>query len=384
MKSLKGSMLLIAFLVGGILLSTIFFYGCGKDDNANATGSNPSPTPSPTSSGAARETVLATGRTNTYDLEVVGQYVYWTENYNGGGVYRAKTDGTSTTPESVATGLNNPFSLTLANGDTYITLNNGVGNSKIVKQSASATTTTPTDYITGRTNTIWIVYNTRDGYLYWLEYTTTGGALYRALAGSSSTPTVETVCDTFSNPFGISFDKNYTKAYIGEMAGSGSRLLSVPLAPNQTATQIYSGTETLYVTSTSYDDSTGYLYWCNNQSNGGVYRYQTTPPSGTTPEVEPVEEGLATAFDCDGPEVGNIYYSLNVARSSNGSIYYDVVSDLTKVSQNALGSSTTCSNPFRFETDGTFFYWTEYNNFNPQDLVAGGSSSCRVMKYQTK
>lgn len=386
MKSFKGSMVLIAFLVSGILLSMIFFYGCGNDDDHNynsSGGSSPSPNPSSTGSGP-KETELATGRTNTYDLSVIGDYVYWTEKYSGGGVYRAKTDGTSSSPEAVANGLDNAFSLTLAGGDTYVTLFNGVGNSKIVRKVSTDSGTTATDYITGRTNTIWITYNTRDGFLYWLEYTTAGGALYRAKAGESSNPTVETICDTFSNPFGICFDKSYTKAYIGEMAGSGSRLMSVSLAPNSTASQIYSGPETLYVTSTSYDDSTGYLYWCNYQSNGGVYRVKTVLGSGETATAEEVETGLATAFDVDGPEVGNIYYSLNVTRSSGGTIYYDMVSDLTQPSVNALGSGTTCSNPFRFETDGTYFYWTEYNNFNPQDLQAGGSSSCRVMMYKNK
>ncbi|MGV8124020.1 MAG: hypothetical protein AB2L14_30080 [Candidatus Xenobiia bacterium LiM19] len=385
MKSFKGSMVLIAFLVSGILLSMIFFYGCGKDDDHNYTsggGSSPSPNPSSSSSGP-KETELATGRTNTYDLEAVGEYVYWTEKYTGGGVFRVKADGTSSSPETVATGLDNAFSLTLANGDTYVTLYNGVGSSKIVKKAASDTGTSASDYITGRTNTAWIVYNTRDGYLYWLEYTTTGGALYRAQAGSSANPTVDTVCNTFSNPYGICFDKNFTKAYIGEMAGSGSRLMSVSLAPNSTASQIYSGPETLYVTSTSYDDSTGYLYWCNYQSNGGVYRVKTVLPDGETATAEVVEEGLATAFDVQGPQVGNIYYSLNITRGSGGTIYYDLVSDLTKASVNALGSSTSATYPFRFETDGLNFYWTEYNNFNPQDLQAGGSSSCRVMKYKS-
>ncbi len=381
MKSLKASMVLIAFLVSGILLSMIFFYGCGKDDAGRSTGSSSSPTPTPTGSGTPKETVLATGRTNTYDLEVIGTYVYWTEKYNGGGVFRAKTDGTSTAPETVAAGLNNPVSLTLANGDTYITLNNGVGNSKIVKASGSSTSTVATDYITGRTNTIWIIYNTRDGFLYWLEFTPAGGALMRAQAGSQSTPTIETVTNTLNNPYGISFDKNFTKAYIGEMAGTGSRLLSVALAPNSTPVQIYSGSETLYVTSTSYDDASGFLYWCNYQSNGGVYRIKTISSGTETPKPETVESGIATAFDVNGPQIGNIYYSLNVDRGSGGSIFYDQLSDLTKPSVNALGASTTASNPFRFETDGSNFYWTEYNNFNPQDLDAGGSSSCRVMKY---
>jgi hypothetical protein len=370
-------------------MGLLILYGC--DNSSNSSGSSsPSPTqtsspnPSPTSSVGAGEKVLATGRTNTFDLTLNAGYAYWTEKSGGnaGGVFRAKTDGTGTV-ETVSTGWANAYSLAFVGSDIYFTQKLGAAQGTIMKVSSTATLpATAVAYMKGLTNPIWIRYSVTDGYLYFLQYSAAGGSLCRIKPGLTA-PTatdVQIVCNKFVNPYALFIEPIGGRAYVGEMAGTQtSRLTSVnindPIASNQNPTQIYSGNETYYITSITVDTVNSYVYWTNYASNSGVWRIK----SGTT-VPEKVETGIANAFCLFGPAGTAIWYSLNVQRAQNGSIYGESITDVTKPSVNILGPSTSCTTPLVFGINGNNFYWTEYPGFDPTDLDAGGGQQCRVMR----
>jgi len=391
-----------------LLVGCLAFYaGCGETGNpqdpknaGTQTGPNPtaSPTPNPTQSGEVGEKVLATGRTNTYDLQIQGQYIYWNQRLTGasGGIYRVKHDGTSTEVETVDTGDANLFSIAIVGtNDLYYTLKTGAAQGSI-KRKTIGSTTAATTYVKGLTNPIWIRYNNADGYLYWLEYSAAGGALKRvqpALTDSVdviSTTKVETICNKFINPFSFVIDSTKGLVYVGEFSGSGTANIWVvsiksPINLLQTPSKIYSGPETQYVAALLIDSTTNYLYWTNYAANSGVWRVkliasglEADPADGG---VKKVETGLSQAFDLFGLLNGKIYYSLNTIRINGGSIYSEDITKVNDPAVNALGSSTTATYPFRFTISGGAFYWTEYYDFNPTDLDSGSSTTCRVMKY---
>jgi hypothetical protein len=393
-KNVKLSLVLAGIMVLGLVV----VYGCsggggtpgggltffgGEGSGGNPTVS-PSPIPSPTSSAAANEKVLATGRSNTFDLAVNAGYAYWTEKSGGnaGGVFRTKVDGTGLV-ETVATGWANAYSLCFVGSDIYFTQKLGAAQGTIMKVSTTGTLpATASTYMKGLTNPIWIRYNVTDGYLYFIQYSAAGGSLCRILPGlaSPAATDIKIVCNKFVNPYALFIEPIGGRAYIGEIAGTQtSRVMSVnindPIDSNQNPTIIYSGNETYYVTSITVDTVNSYVYWTNFASNSGVWRFKN---GGTTPEK--VETGIARAFYLFGPAGTAIWYSLNEQRAANGSIYGEDINDVTKASVNILGPTTTCSTPLVFVINGGNFFWTEYPGFDPNDLDAGGSQQCRVMK----
>jgi hypothetical protein len=394
-KNVKLSLVLAGIMVLGMVI----FYGCsggggtpggglsfftGGSGGVSATGS-PSPTVSPTSSPAAGEKVLATGRTNTFDLAINAGYAYWTEKSGGnaGGVFRAKTDGTSTTAETVSSGWSNTYSLAFVGSDIYFTQKLGAAQGTIMRVSPSGTLpATATTYMKGLTNPIWIRYNVSDGYLYFLQYSAAGGSLCRIKPGIASpvATDVQIVCNKFVNPYALFIEPIGGRAYVGEMAGTQtSRLMYVnindPVDSNQNPTVIYSGNETYYITSITVDTVNSLVYWTNYSSNSGVWRMAQ---SATKPEA--VETGIANAFYLYGPAGTAIWYSLNVQRVQNGSIYGENITDVTKPAVNILGPSTTATTPLVFVLSGGNFYWTEFPGFDPTDLDVGGGQQCRVMR----
>jgi hypothetical protein len=398
---------LVLMLVGILIIGCMLFYvGCGQTgnpqdpkNNGGSGGGSSSPTPSPTSSGAASgELILAQGRTNTFDIALSGGYLYWTEKSGTGGVYRINTGNitsSTTSPlpasniEIVATGVANVWGVAPAGNTIYFTQNNGVGNSAIQVVTAGSGNTAATTYVGGLTNTLWIKYNANDGYLYWLEYTTAGGALKRVKALQTTAPTPEIVCDTFVNPFSFVIDTKNGVVYVGEFAGNTARIMQVPIttAPittPKTAVKIYSGTDAQYVAGLMVDTTNNTLYWTNDTPNSGVFSITTQNPGQVPQQPDTVvETGIGAAFDLNGLLGNLVYYSNNMPRAQNGSIYSENVTDVTAVSVNALGAKTTASSPFRFGYDNGAFYWTEYPSFNPTDIInSGGSSACRVMMYK--
>jgi hypothetical protein len=375
-------------LAGILLLGLMVLFGCADQSNSSGSSSpSPSgtPTPSPTGTIGANEKALATGRSNTFDLAINAGYAYWTEKSGGnaGGIFRAKTDGTTTTPDTVTTGWSNAYSLTFVGSDIYFTQKLGAAQGTIMKVSSTGTLpATATTYMKGLTNPLWIRYNVTDGYLYFLQYSAAGGSLCRILPGlaNPAATDIQIVCNKFVNPYALFIEPIGGRAYVGEIAGTQtSRVMSVnindPVNSSQNPTIIYSGNETYYVTSITVDTVNSYVYWTNFASNSGVWRFKS---GGTTPEV--VETGIARAFYLFGPAGTAIWYSLNEQRAANGSIYGENINDVTQPSVNILGSTTTCSTPLVFVINGGNFFWTEYPGFDPTDLDAGGSQQCRVMR----
>ena len=389
MKDLKIALIIAVILFTGCVMFAgcsggggtpgggLTFFGSG----GGGGGAGPTPTPTPTP-GPGGEIVLAEGRVNTYDLCIDGAFIYWTERAGGtsGGVFRTLIDGTGIV-ETVAAGYPQAYGLCIVGTTLYFT-DRTQPTGRIVRVDISGATFVPEDYISGLTQPLWIRHV--DGYLYWTEYFDPGRFL-RVVQVPSGTAApaladVEEVCSTLHYPFAFYLDGVNGRALLTELAGNSGRVMWVPLGVNQTANMrvIYQGMETYYGTSITYDSSMDMVYWCNFLSLSGVWRMARVPASGAVPE--PVETGISRAFDVFGPSSGLIHYSLDEPRVGGGNIYWDLLASLTNASGTDITNSTI-TDPFRFTIAGGSYFWTEYPDFDPTNLDYGGSSTCRVMRY---
>ncbi|MDQ7822983.1 MAG: hypothetical protein RDV48_09340 [Candidatus Eremiobacteraeota bacterium] len=388
-----------------VLVMLLVIAGCGgivlyADINGGSAW-GPTPYPSPAPSMTPVETVLATGRTNAFDIALSpdGQYAYWTENIgNGGGVYRIKTSGDPQNKvETVAGGYPSTYSLTLgASGGTsylYFTQKSSVGTVmrlKVPEQNEGWGTAET--YVKGLTNPVWIKFNT-DGCIYWTEFVQANGRMRRINAGipSSQVPQggfstgdsqVETINSTqgFNFPYNFCFDGN-GNALVAELAGSGSTIWFVKLAKDQAPFKAYTNSQNCrYPTALLYDNSTNFVYFANYQQDTGIYRFLFSTAAMVT-TADTLETGRWRPFALSGPHIGQLFFSVNETRANAGSIYYESVNDITLPAVNALGPWTTCTSPLTFQYSGGLLYWVEDPEFNVVTAECVGSTQCRVMKF---
>jgi len=379
--------------VGILLLGTMLFVGCtnggtpgggldffGSGDQGTATGT---PTPTPTA-GEGEEFVLADGRTSTYDLVIDGAYVYWTE-YHGStdsGVFRTLLDGSGPV-EEVATGY--PFScgLCIVGNDLYFSTRNALPEGSIVHVDLSGgfpfASRASEIYVAGLNFPQWVRH--ANGFIYWTEWDPLVGQFNRVPVGQTAPATtlMETVLDNLSFPFAFTLDPIADIAIVSTVAADDATIFWCQLAANQTATDIAGGGEDVwYVTSVKYDSANNTVYWANCVSNSGVFR-NTVDGQG----FEVIERSQALAVDLFGPANGRIYYDTNMQRQEDGNIFFDEINNLGDPSQTDIepDDTTTITSPFRFEIMGGSYFWTEYPDFQPDVLDAGGSTQCRVMRY---
>lgn len=389
MRHFRISFMLLAILVFGC----VWYAGCGGGGIPGgglsfftSSGSSPASSSSPQPSGSATTTPtpLATGRIGTYDLILNSGFVYWTERTGGvdGGVFRIKTDGSSTSVETVATGITNAFGLTIVGSTCYVTDDQaGVIYSIDLTKTFPAT---PQQYLVGLTQPLWI--RTDGANLFWTEYGT-NKRVGMALAGQTS-PSVIPVTDSTSldKPFALYVDAKNGRCYITEAHGSGSavwwvRTDGLTSTHNAyTPTKIFSGSQTWFGSSIHYDNSNDVVYWTEYNNNPGLFRIARVPSSGATPDT--VESNANAQWpDCSDPTSGQIYFSWNVKGSSGGNIYADSTTDLTKSSSAILPSGST-DFPFRMEFSGGAVYWTEFPGYDPATAPITTGGNGRVMKFQ--
>jgi hypothetical protein len=393
-------------LVGLLVMGCLFFYaGCGglgtpggallphgNYSSASPTPSGGSPSASPTgtsSPGAGKETQIATGLTNPFDLALSSDNnnVYWTQTGGSGGVYTAKTDGTSTKPDTLASGTAgaNAYSLCVSSaGYLYWTQFVGTGQGTVMRlkiPQTGGTWGTAETYVSGLTNPTWI--REANGFIYWTEFVQANGR-FRRINSSYSTqqiPTggyttasteVETINSSqgFNYPYRFIIDSTTNMAIVAELAGSGSNIWITAISKDSTPSKIFTDAQTCrYPTGLAYDNSNNYVYYCNYQADTGVYRFQIqqnqdgTYTVVTTPK-DTVETGRWRAFYLFGPSAGKVYFSVNETRANAGSIYSEDVNKITDAAVNVLGSSTTASSPLQFVISGGKYYWTEDPDFN--------------------
>lgn len=371
MKKTKITLSLFGIILIGCLL--FIYTGCSAPESTGGGGGS-SASPTPTASGQKGETVIATGRTNPYDIAVSNGYVFWTEKIAAsGGVYAKRMDGTGDL-KTIASGYPNTYGIAIANADLYFTQKLGPGQGTVMHVDINGNIET---YCSGLSNPTWIKFNQGDGYIYWTETVSTNGRLCRKLVGNVNAET-QVIAGSMNLPYAFAIDASGGYVYLTQIAGNLSSILKIKNEVSGTQTTLYTGMETYYGTSVTFDGTGAYVYWCDFLSNAGVYRIKTNT---ATPSLETVESGLARAFDLFGPATGYLYYSLNEQGVNKGGIYQESTSSVSAHSTFALGTSSTVNTPFRFLLNGGSFYWTEYPNFDPLDLDAGGGSQCRVMRY---
>ncbi|MDQ7822984.1 MAG: hypothetical protein RDV48_09345 [Candidatus Eremiobacteraeota bacterium] len=406
------------FTLGAVIFLVLFMIalflteGCNSGSSSSSSPSpsvsgSPNPSPNPTGSpSTGKETTLAQGLTNAFDLALSSDntYVYWTQTGGSGGVYAAKTDGTTTTPQALATGTSgaNAYSICVSSaGYLYYSQFVGTGQGTIMRLKIPTTTGgswgTAETYVSGLTNPAWV--RESNGIIYWTEFVQANGR-FRRIQSSYTTqqiPTggyttasteVETINSSqgFNYPYRFILDSTTNNAIIAELAGSGSNIWITGMTKDSTPSKIFTDAQTCrYPTGLAYDNSNNYVYYANYQADTGVYRFKIKQTSGvyetvTTPEAT-VETGRWRAFYLFGPSAGKVYFSVNETRANAGSIYSEDVSKITDAAVNVLGSNTTATSPLQFVISAGKYYWTEDPDFNTTTATCTGSSNCRVMKY---